>query len=271
MRARTYRPIALAIGLVVAGCTLDLGGMEQPSLPGDDAERGAIAAGSNADAAVLGGQSGSVHADASSGSLHEGGTSSGAGSSTTSSGGAGSGASKGDGGGSGAGEGGAGSGSGGVTCLAPAGGASCDPGKVPCGSSTCDTSKKSCCQVSGDGGADICIGPNGSCMGAKVACKETGDCVPGLVCCGVYGATSCLASCGGPSGFQVCRSHTECGANSDAGALANKCILQTCGGMAPPGGGPPSPVVTVEACAVQSSAGQGAPPTWGPLPGCVAK
>jgi hypothetical protein len=75
-------------------------------------------------------------------------------------------------------------------------------------------------------------------------------------------------------GYQVCRSDTECGLNADAGA-AKRCIVQTCGG-AGPGGGPPSPVVTVEACAAQSFSGgapggPGGPPTWGPIYGCTAK
>jgi len=155
-----------------------------------------------------------------------------------------------------------------VTCQAPEGGAACDPGLVPCGSTMCDTSQTSCCRATGDAGTDTCVGPNGACTGTLVRCKETGDCQDGLVCCDAYGETSCAASCGAYS-FQVCRSDTECGVHADAGA-AKKCILQTCGGAAA-GGGPPSPVVTLEACAVQSYGGMGMPATWGPVYGCTAK
>jgi hypothetical protein len=94
------------------------------------------------------------------------------------------------------------------------------------------------------------------------------------VCCDSYGATSCAASCG-PYAYQICRSDSECGLQADAGA-AKKCIAQTCGGAAP-GGGPPTPVVTIEACAVQGYAGPGGPggpampPTWGAIYGCTGK
>jgi hypothetical protein len=158
------------------------------------------------------------------------------------------------------------------TCKAPDGGAACDPGLVPCGSAMCDTSKTSCCRATGDAGVDTCVGPNGACTGTLVHCNETSDCADGLVCCDNYGATSCAASCG-PYGTQACRSDSECGLHADAGA-AKRCIVQTCGGPAP-GGGPPSPVVTVEACAVQGFAGMGMgmgmAPTWGPIYGCTAK
>jgi hypothetical protein len=153
-------------------------------------------------------------------------------------------------------------------CQAPEGGAACDPGAVPCGSTMCDTSQTSCCHVTGDAGSDTCVGPNGACTGSLVRCNETSDCEKGLVCCDSYGVTTCAASCG-PYGSQICLSDTECGLQSDAGG-AKKCIVQTCGGPAP-GGGPPTPVVTVEACAVQSYGGQNMPSTWGPIYGCTAK
>lgn len=88
------------------------------------------------------------------------------------------------------------------------------------------------------------------------------------MCCDTYGATACAASCG-PYGFQVCRSDAECGLQSDAGA-AKRCIVQTCGGPAP-GGGPATPVVTLEACAALSYAGEGMPAVWGALYGCTIK
>ncbi len=155
-----------------------------------------------------------------------------------------------------------------TTCQAPVGGASCDPGMVPCGSAMCDTSKTSCCHATGDAGVDTCVGPNGACTGSLIHCNETSDCADGLVCCDSYGATSCAASCGAYA-YQICRSDSECGLQADAGA-AKKCIVQTCGGAAP-GGGPSTPVVTVEACAVQGYAGPGGPggptmpPTWGAM------
>jgi hypothetical protein len=164
-----------------------------------------------------------------------------------------------------------------TTCQAPEGGASCDPGMVPCGSTMCDTSKTSCCLALGDAGVDTCVGPNGACTGTLVHCNETSDCENGLVCCDNYGATSCAATCG-PYGYQICRSDSECGLQADAGA-AKRCIVQTCGGAAP-GGGPATPVVTIEACAVQEYAGPGGPggpggpatpPPWGAVYGCTAK
>jgi hypothetical protein len=156
-----------------------------------------------------------------------------------------------------------------VTCEAPDGGASCDPGMVPCGNTMCDTSQTSCCRATGDAGTDTCVGPNGACTGTLVRCNESSDCEKGLVCCDSYGATSCAASCG-PYAYQICRSDSECGALSDAGA-AKKCILQTCGGGPAPGGGAPTPAVTLEACAAPQYAGMGAPMTWGPNYGCTAK
>jgi hypothetical protein len=156
-----------------------------------------------------------------------------------------------------------------VTCQAPDGGAACDPGVVPCGSTTCDTSQTSCCHAMGDAGTDTCVGPNGACTGTLERCNETSDCASGLVCCDNYGATSCAASCG-PYAYQICRSDTECGLDGDAGAAAKRCIVQTCGGPTP-GGGPSTPAVTIEACAVPSYAGMGMQSTWGPIYGCTAK
>jgi hypothetical protein len=258
----------LGLAAVLAGGTLALS-----HCSGDTSGTGKDGGGGDVSLGGSGAGSGAVSSSGS-GSL-EGSTSSGAGSgagggSGVGSSGSGSGTSNGDGGGS-AGDGGAGSGS--VTCQAPDGGAPCDPGRVPCGSTTGDPSLTSCCRMTGDAGTDMCIGPNGACTGGnRVSCKESGDCASGLVCCDSYGPTSCMAACGGPSGsFQICRSDTECGITSDAGAVAKKCILQTCGGTAPPGGGPPSPVVTLEACATRSAARPGAPATWGALPGCTAK
>ncbi len=155
-----------------------------------------------------------------------------------------------------------------VTCEAPDGGAACDPGMVPCGNTMCDTSQTSCCRATGDAGTDTCVGPNGACTGNLVRCNETSDCEKGLVCCDNYGATSCAASCG-PYGYQICRSDSECGINADAGA-AKRCVVQTCGGPSP-GGGPSTPVVTIEACAVPSYAAMGMQSTWGPVYGCTAK
>jgi hypothetical protein len=140
---------------------------------------------------------------------------------------------------------------------------------VPCGNTMCDTSQTSCCRASGDGGTDMCVGPNGACSGNIVRCNETADCEKGLVCCDNYGSTSCMTSCGYTP--QLCRSDTECGANSDAGAAAKKCIVQTCGGGPGPGGGPPTPAVTIEACAVPVYTMMGMPAGWGAQYGCTAK
>jgi hypothetical protein len=254
----------LGLAAVLAGGTLALS-----HCSGDTSGTGKDGGGGDVSLGGSGAGSGAVSSSGS-GSL-EGSTSSGAGSGAGGGSGVGSsGTSNVDGGGS-AGDGGAGSGSSSVTCQAPDGGAPCDPGRVPCGSTTCDPSLTSCCRMTGDAGTDMCIGPNGACTGGnRVSCKESGDCASGLVCCDSYGPTSCMAACGGPSGsFQICRSDTECGITSDAGAAAKRCILQTCGGPRP--GAPPSPVVTVEACATRSAPGPGAPATWGALPGCTAK
>jgi hypothetical protein len=156
-----------------------------------------------------------------------------------------------------------------VTCQAPDGGAACDPGMVACGNTMCDTSQTSCCRATGDGGTDQCVGPNGACTGTLVRCNETSDCAKGLVCCDTYGATSCMASCGAYA-IQICRSDTECGLDSDAGA-AKKCIVQTCGGGPAPGGGPSTPAVTIEACAAPVYTGMGMPAGWGATYGCTAK
>ena len=184
------------------------------------------------------------------------------------------------------GEGGSGAGSGassgtGVTSPGPDGGAPSDPGMVACGSTSCNTSQTSCCQTTGDAGTSECVPPNGACTGTTLHCNEASDCASGLVCCDFFGSTSCAASCG-LGGFQMCRMDSECGTNSDAGAAAQRCILQTCGGTPTGRGGPPTPVTTVEACAVEApptrggppfrvDAGAAAPGTWGPLTGCTAK
>ncbi len=201
----------------------------------------------------------------------------------------------GDDGGSGSASGGAsGSGSGsGSTGPVPEGGAASDPGMVMCGSTSCNTSEKSCCHKTGDAGSDECVGPNGTCNGGTVTrCDESSDCADGLVCCDTFGSTSCATTCGG-GGYQVCRSDSECGTNSDAGAAAKKCIVQTCGGTAAAMGRPAVPATTVQACAYETvpprtggggNPGRGGPPvrtdaaaepppppTWGPLPGCKAE
>lgn len=241
---------------------------------------------------------GSPDGATSSGSAASGATGSGASSSGTATGSgsasgssAGSGAASGAGstgpvgeGGSGSDDGGASSSSGSAAVPVPEGGAASDPGMVQCGSAACNTSEKSCCHKTGDAGSDECIGPNGSCAGGTtLRCDEATDCAAGLVCCDTFGSTSCAATCGGGS-YQICRSDNECGNKSDAGA-AKKCVVQTCGGTTPPGGGTPSPTTTLQACAVESvpfnGGGPGgrpprvdasvAPPTWGAIPGCTAK
>jgi hypothetical protein len=112
-------------------------------------------------------------------------------------------------------------------------------------------------------------------MGAvKIGCNEAADCMSG-VCCqqilgiAMVGSTSCMPSCNYSATqtgyYQTCRSDSECGADSDAGA-AKRCILQTC---TAPGFGGTS--ITIEACAVYSAGLRGGPGTWGTIPTCVAK
>jgi hypothetical protein len=160
----------------------------------------------------------------------------------------------------------------------------CDPGTVPCGTGTpCTTSTDYCCVArSADGGSnETCVAYNGgSCANTavKIGCNEAADCVSGVCCQQILGiasvgSTSCMPSCNyGPTQmgyYQTCRSDSECTAHADAGAAADKCILQTCTAPGGPGGGGAS--VTIEACAVYTAAGAGRPAMWGPLPYCVAK
>ncbi len=152
---------------------------------------------------------------------------------------------------------------------------------MPCGGSSCSTATEYCCLgTSPDGGsAETCAAYNGGTCASgalHVGCNEAADCASG-VCCqqiigiGVQGSTSCAPSCtytgASSQSFQTCRSDSECGADSDAGA-AKKCILQACGGGAGPGSAAP---LTVEACAVYTAGTLGRPGTWGPLPYCAAK
>jgi hypothetical protein len=172
------------------------------------------------------------------------------------------------------GEGGAESGSGGSSsCQAPEGGAACDPGFVSCGSASCATATTYCCAATGDAGGSCDPYNGGTCTSAvKYQCDEAADCTSG-VCCqplelGPH-STSCMPSCTAGN-FQVCRSDSECGTTSDAGA-AHKCILQTCptttaGGGGFPGGGGAVTTASLEACAYPGAGG-----TWGPLPDCTAK
>ena len=270
--------MVMAIAVLAAGCSLDASGLGPTPEWGGDGGQGAVQAAPNTDASIHGGgDSASIQTDANRAKVDESGTDSAVGAlarndaKVDSS--PGSSTSLVDGGEGGAHEAGvAGNGSGGAICGAPMGGAACDPGVVPCGNTTCDTSQKSCCHVGAGAAPDVCVGPNAPCTGGnRIACNEASDCASGLVCCDSYGPTSCMASCSGTSSFQICRGHSECGAGVGVAAAAKRCILQACGGVPSPGGGPPSPVVTVEACAVQTSPGQGMPPIWGPLPGCTAK
>jgi loricrin len=218
----------------------------------------------------------------SSGGDDAGSTSSGGSSSGVDSDASGSGAVGADGAPPGEGGGGSSGGSGGGTsCLAPEGGAPCDPGTVTCGSMSCSTATTECCSnLDGGGTCDPYNG--GSCTsGVTYQCNEAADCTSG-VCCELdeYGAHSatCMPSCG-VGYFQVCRSDSECGTTSDAGA-AKKCILQTC-----PTTEGATTTITVEACAYPTVTGGGAgggfpggaagggggTTTYGALPACTAK
>jgi hypothetical protein len=138
---------------------------------------------------------------------------------------------------------------------------------VACGSTTCTTSSNECC-ASPDGGGS-CIADNGACTGGvTLACDEAADCSGGAVCCQVLAcgtnASSCKATCG-TGDFQPCRTDSECGLSTDAGA-AKQCIVQTCSSLCT------GEHETVEACAYPTTTGSGfvTTTTWGALPGCTA-
>jgi hypothetical protein len=172
------------------------------------------------------------------------------------------------------GEGGASSSSGGTVVPVPDGGAPSTPMMVTCGATSCDTGgsmPQQCC-VSGDGGTCTAF-TTGCSSGITVPCDEAADCTGGSVCCQVLEcgqhSTSCKTTCA-TTDFQLCRTDSECGTTSDAGA-AKKCIVQMCGSslVGPTCGGT---MVKVEACAYPAAGvGFGSPTTWGPLPECTAE
>jgi hypothetical protein len=164
-----------------------------------------------------------------------------------------------------------GSSSGAPPVPVPDGGVPSDPMMVTCGGTSCDTTSQQCCG-SADGGAGTCTAFTASCAsGITEPCDEAADCTNAVCCqpleCGQH-STSCKTACA-TTDFQLCRTDSECGATSDAGA-AKQCIVQmcpsqvmypdTCGGT----------MVKVEACAYPTAATFEAPATWGPLPGCMA-
>lgn len=140
-----------------------------------------------------------------------------------------------------------------AACVAPEGGAACDPGRIACGTGSCDTSTQVCCW--GDGGIACAPLDAGSCF-VEQACDETADCRSG-VCCATSPdllATACLPSCAGAYA-QICRSNTECG-SAQTGPGSEQCVVQTC-----PYGVLAFPLVQ-QACAALSAG------AWGPVPGC---
>jgi hypothetical protein len=165
------------------------------------------------------------------------------------------------------GDGGGASSSGGTVVQVPEGGAPSQPGMVSCGGTTCETSSSQCC-LGADGGT--CTAFNAGCSsGVTQPCDEAADCINAVCCqpleCGQH-STTCKTTCG-TTDFQLCRTDSECGQGTDAGA-AKKCIVQTCGTQmfgAACGG----TMVTVEACAYPGAGGFGSV-TYGPLPECTA-
>jgi hypothetical protein len=170
------------------------------------------------------------------------------------------------------GEGGASS-SGAAAAPVPDGGAPSTPMMVACGSTSCDTSTSQCC-LAGDAGT--CTAFTAGCGGITEPCDEAADCTNAVCCqpleCGMHSTTcktSCAATTADPTTyFQLCRTDSECGATTDAGA-AQKCIVQTCGTQPGLGGTCGGTMVKVEACAYPTP-GFGGTTTWGPLPECTA-
>jgi hypothetical protein len=140
---------------------------------------------------------------------------------------------------------------------------------VTCGSTTCDTTmtQSQVCCLGGDGGT--CTSVSSACPSQITqVCDEAADCTNAVCCqplvCGEH-STTCQTTCA-EGDFQPCRTDSECGATSDAGA-AKKCIVQTCGTqmIGPTCGGA---MVKLEACAYPTTVGFTT--TWGPLPECTA-
>ncbi len=246
-RTRTWMvclaPIAASGTLMLAHCSSSSSAPATGSSSGTSASSGGGNA--NSGSASSGSSSGSSSSSGSGPSSGTGGSGAGDEGGVVTSGSSGVGE-----GGNTAGEGGASSGSA-SACVSVDGGAQCsDPGFVPCGNTTCNVNTEFCCveQTAPDAGrTETCVAPNGACSSnAKISCNEAADCTGGALCCGsfpmqgVQGVTSCMTSCGGPQGVQLCRSDGECGANSDAGEL-KKCITQTCGST------------TLQLCAVPAS------------------
>jgi|HubBroStandDraft_1064217.scaffolds.fasta_scaffold24781_2 hypothetical protein len=164
-----------------------------------------------------------------------------------------------------------GSSSGATAVPVPDGGAPSDPMMVTCGSTTCDTNSQQCC-VAADGGGGTCTAFTAGCTsGITEPCDEAADCTNAVCCqpleCGAH-STSCKTACAAGD-FQLCRTDSECGATSDAGA-AKQCIVQMCPTQATYPAGCGGTMVKVEACAYPTAGAFGAV-TWGPLTGCTAE
>jgi hypothetical protein len=252
-------PVVVAAPLALAHCSSSSGS------PGSGSSGSGSGGGSGSGASSGGGSGGESGGSTGSGTGSVTGSGAGTGVSSGSSGSGDDGGGNPDASASGAGDGGGNP----PACMSVDGGAQCSsPLMVACGSSTCNTSTEYCCvdtNIADGGQTQTCVPPNGTCSttATTIHCDEAADCAGGAVCCGnfprpgVQGNTSCLASC---TGFQsqLCRTDSECGTNSDAGAL-QKCVLQTCGST------------TLQLCAVM---GFGLVPdagSTGVSPGCTAK
>jgi hypothetical protein len=84
----------------------------------------------------------------------------------------------------------------------------------------------------------------------QISCNEKSDCNGGVCCASTFmvpvavqGNTSCSSGTTTCAGWQSCRVDSECGQNSDAGAL-KRCLPQICTNPQT------KATLTIEACAV---------------------
>ncbi len=86
-----------------------------------------------------------------------------------------------------------------------------DPGRLRCGSVDCELESERCCQ-SWDGAKRTCVARDRSCDEASLdlACDESADCPPSLWCCLRPNSAQCLASCGPPPAWILCKQTEDC-------------------------------------------------------------
>src|SRR5579859_7367255 len=120
--------------------------------------------------------------------------------------------------------------------VMPEGGRPSTPGMIECGGQICSAPVEFCClRFSGSG----CVTAGTTCVGAPIACKESGDCIDGQLCCGSTSVTNpstfCATTC--PLGSsQLCRTNAECApSGTTCEPIACRSFnLETCGGTLPP-------------------------------------